>query len=148
MVKVSMAALITIFAVLAATEAYPQSTISGPIAAHVESVYDGDTFTVIAYVWPGMLARTSIRVNGIDTPEIRGKCAEEKALAIRAKEFVQLLIARADNVILLANVKFGKYAGRVIADVFINNLLLSDLLIQNQMARKYTGGKRSGWCSV
>lgn len=51
------------------------------VPATVVSVYDGDTFTVEARPWPGMTLRTSVRVRGVDTPEIRGKCQAEKDLA-------------------------------------------------------------------
>ncbi len=48
--------------------------ITGPISAKVIKVYDGDTFTVKAYPWPGITAKASVRVDGVDSPEIRGKC--------------------------------------------------------------------------
>ena len=41
----------------------------------VISVYDGDTFRVnIASLPPIVGKNIAIRVNGVDTPEIRGKC--------------------------------------------------------------------------
>ncbi len=58
----------------------------GPIAADVVRVYDGDTLTVDAHPWPHITVRTSVRVDGIDAPEIRGKCDSEKALAREARE--------------------------------------------------------------
>ena len=42
--------------------------------------YDGDTCYVIIKALPKKLEKMSIRILGIDTPEIRGKCAEEKEL--------------------------------------------------------------------
>ncbi len=50
--------------------------------------YDGDTLTVDAEPEPGLTARTSVRVDGIDTPEIRGGCPAEKALALQARDFL------------------------------------------------------------
>jgi endonuclease YncB( thermonuclease family) len=48
--------------------------IPGPINARVVNVYDGDTFTADAMSWPGVTIRTAVRVDGVDTPEIRGEC--------------------------------------------------------------------------
>jgi len=56
---------------LAPATAGTASTITGPVAAKVVKVYEGDTFTVEAYPWPGLEAKASVRVNGVDTPEIR-----------------------------------------------------------------------------
>ena len=64
----------------------PPTPSPGPIVATVISVYDDDTLTVNAYPWPGMTIRTAVRVNGIDTPEIRGLCDAEKELAKRARD--------------------------------------------------------------
>ena len=50
----------------------------------VISVYDGDTFRVSIKIYPPIVGENiAIRVNGIDTPEIRGKCPSEKVLAIK-----------------------------------------------------------------
>jgi len=62
------------------------------VAAKVIKVYDGDTLTVEAYLWPGLEAKASVRLNGVDTPEIRGQCETEKQKAIQARDFVKGLI--------------------------------------------------------
>ena len=89
------------------------------VPAIVTSVYDGDTLKVSATIWPGITWAGSVRVLGVDTPEIRGKCPEEKAKAIAAREFVKLTIRKHSigDEVVLHNVKLGKYAGRVLADV-------------------------------
>ncbi len=117
--------------------------ILGPINARVVSVYDGDTLTVDAAPWPGLTARTSVRVAGVDTPEIRGKCQAEKNQAIRARDFVRATVGA---MVRLTDVRPGKYAGRVIADVWINEQKLSDLLIAENLGRPYHGGRRESWC--
>ena len=53
------------------------------VPATVTSVYDGDTIKVEAAVWPGITWAGSVRVLGVDTPELRAKCPEEKAAAAR-----------------------------------------------------------------
>ncbi len=99
--------------------------------------------TVEAAPWPGLTARTGVRVAGVDTPEIRGKCQAEKDMAIRARDFVRATVGVE---VQLTNVRPGKYAGRVIADVRVNGQKLSDLLIAENLGRPYRGGRREGWC--
>ncbi len=118
--------------------------ISGPVRADVVSVYDGDTLTVDAHPWPQITVRTSVRVSGIDTPEIRGKCDSEKALAREARELARESVGEHVH---LRNVGLGKYAGRVIADVFTEDgRRLADVLIEAGLARPYDGSEREGWC--
>jgi len=100
---------------LAPSTAGTAPAITGPVAAKVIKVYDGDTFTVEAYTWPGITANVSVRVDGVDTPEIRGQCEAEKQKAREARDYVKGLIL--GEVVFLGNVKHGKYAGRVFADV-------------------------------
>ncbi len=117
--------------------------IPGPINARVVSVYDGDTLTVDADPWPGLTARTGVRLDGVDTPEIRGKCQAEKDQAIRARDFVRATIG---VTVQLTNIRPGKYAGRMVADVWVDGRKLSDLLIAENLGRPYHGGRREGWC--
>ncbi len=134
------AALIVALAPTAATAADP---IPGPINARVVSVYDGDTLTVDADPWPGLTARTGVRVAGVDTPEILGKCQAEKDLAIRARDFVRATVG---VTVQLTNIRPGKYAGRMVADVWVDGRKLSDLLIAENLGRPYHVGRREGWC--
>ena len=46
----------------------------------------------------------------------------------------------------IANVKHGKYAGRVVADVLVGGEKLSDMLIAEGLGRPYEGGRRESWC--
>jgi len=79
--KISPLILSTCFILFHST-AWGNPAITGPVSAKVVKVYDGDTFTVEAFPWPGITATASVRVNGVDTPEIRGKCEAEKQKAI------------------------------------------------------------------
>ena len=72
-----------------------------------------------------------------------GKGQAEKDLAIRARDFVRTTVGAQ---VQLTNVRFGKYAGRVVADVWVNEQKLSDLLIAENLGRPYHGGRREGWC--
>ena len=43
--------------------------------------------------------------------------------------------------------ELGKYAGRVVADVTLEDgRSLADILITADLARPYDGGTREGWC--
>ena len=87
--KWTTAALVALLAFPAHAAAVGADAIPGPVNARVVSVYDGDTLTVDAAPWPGLTARTKVRVAGVDTPEIRGKCQAEKDMAVRARDFVR-----------------------------------------------------------
>ena len=121
------------------------ASFSGPYAARVVSVYDGDTFTAEVFVWPGQVNRVKVRIAGIDAPEIRGKCAREKILARRARETLRRILERAKRV-ELRNVRLGKYAGRVIADVYADGISVADEMIRRGLAVRYDGGKRKSVC--
>jgi len=115
------------------------------IVSKVISVYDGDTFRVDIDSLPPIVGKNiSIRLNGVDTPEIRGKCKYEKDLAIKARDFVRNKLANAKE-IKLNNLQRGKYF-RVVANVIVDGVSLEQELLDNELAYKYTGGKKSSWC--
>ena len=117
------------------------------IVSRVISVYDGDTFRVDIDSLPPIVGKNiPIRLNGVDTPEIRGKCEYEKDLAIKARDFVRNKLANAKE-IKLNNLQRGKYF-RVVANVIVDGVSLEQELLENELAYKYTGGKKSSWCNV
>jgi endonuclease YncB( thermonuclease family) len=107
------------------------------------SVYDGDTFTADAMPWPGVTIRTAIRVDGVDTPEIRGECQAEKDMAIEARDFAEAALGED---VQLVDVRLGKYAGRVVARVLVDGQDLAAMLVEAGLGRVYHGGTREGWC--
>jgi endonuclease YncB( thermonuclease family) len=114
------------------------------MAATVLSVYDGDTFTARAKIWPSVEVETSVRVDGVDTPELRGKCPKEVALARAARDRVKELTAEG---VILTRIRHGKYAGRVVARVLLpDGSDLAVLLVKEGFGREYHGGKRESWC--
>ena len=128
------------FSLQAAPE-YGTVTVSSVI-----SVYDGDTFRVDIDSLPPIVGKNiSIRLNGVDTPEIRGKCKYEKDLAIKARDFVRNKLANAKE-IKLNNLQRGKYF-RVVANVIVDGVSLEQELLDKEFAYKYTGGKKSSWCN-
>jgi endonuclease YncB( thermonuclease family) len=107
--------------------------------------YDGDTCYVTAKTLPTELQKMSIRILGIDTPEIRGDCDKEKALAVQGKELANSLF-RAAKTIEFKNLDWDKYGGRILADVYLDGELYSKKLIDAGLARPYFGDKKQSWC--
>jgi len=111
--------------------------------------YDGDTVTFNIFdVHPIIGREISVRVYGIDTPEIRGKCQKEKELAIKAKNFVGNILRKA-KVINLINVKRGYYF-RIVATIIVDGKNLNVDLVKNHLAVLYYGKSARGknWCNL
>ena len=107
----------------------------------VIKVYDGDTITVASKLPydDSLLYRFSVRINGIDCPEMRTKNINEKMCAKMAKQKIYELVM--DNIVYLKNVQLEKY-GRVLADVYYDNISLGDMLCDCKLAVKYDGGTK------
>jgi endonuclease YncB( thermonuclease family) len=111
----------------------------------VTSIYDGDTFRANIKDYPKIIGyRVSIRINGIDTPELRGKCKEEIKMARAAKRKTVTLLRGARH-IELRNMKRGKYF-RILADVYVDGVSVADELLKSGFALKYSGGHKIDWC--
>jgi len=119
--------------------------IEGPIKGEVLKVIDGDTLSVKINVWLNQQIEVNLRVVGIDTPELRGKCDLEKEKAQEARSEIIKLIK--NNNISLYNIHHDKYAGRVLANVkTATGIDLAEYMISKGLARPYKGDKRQGWC--
>jgi micrococcal nuclease len=111
----------------------------------VIKVYDADTITIAAKIpykdIESPLYRLSVRLNGIDTPEIKGAgvTPEEKIAAKTARDFVANLVL--NKFVKLENIRSEKY-GRILADVYIGDIHLNALLINEKYAVSYDGGTK------
>lgn len=112
----------------------------------VLSNYDGDTLTVNIPGVPDIFGEAMhVRVAGIDTPEMRGKCDKERQMAEAAKEEVYIIVRDYPQV-TLHNMKRGKYF-RVVADVETSKGDLATILLDKGLAVPYNGGtKEKNWC--
>jgi len=110
-------------------------------SGRVIKVYDGDSITIAAKLPfdDSTLYRFSVRLNGIDTPEIKGKNADEKEAAKLARDALSNLILNKN--IILKNVDNEKY-GRVLADVYLDELHINEWLIKERYAIRYDGGAK------
>ena len=110
--------------------------------------YDADTITFnIKGLHPIIGNKISIRVNGIDTPEMRGGSDCEKKRSIESKLMVQKMMKEAKQIDLL-NISKGKYF-RIVADVMVDgNVSVAKMLMDTGYAYPYDGGTKLkiDWC--
>jgi endonuclease YncB( thermonuclease family) len=133
--------------VVPATGEARAETLSGPIAADVIRVIDGDTLALRARIWIGQDIVVNARIRGIDAPELHGKCPQEKALAEAARD--RLAAVTATGRVRLTRIEHDKYAGRVLADVITDDGIdLGTAMIESGLARAYDGGGRMPWCGI
>ncbi len=122
--------------------------LAGPVPALVTAVVDGDTLEVRARIWLGQELTTRVRLAGIDAPEARSDCPRERALAVRARDFLNASLRPAGDdgpaTIRLHDIRSGKFAGRVLARVeSAAGLDLGGALLAAGLARAYDGGRRA-----
>lgn len=132
--------------------------ISGP--ARIVNVHDGDTVTLAMNVFGGYY-KFNCRIDGIDTNELNSKFPSLKTLAyatrnrvlqilgfnsihlddkLSRKEILQMLYEKV--IIVIARCKqYDKY-GRILCDIFVDDKSLADILIEENLAVLYDGGKK------
>ena len=130
--------------------------------ARVVGMYDGDTITVtfpLPLTNPPCVYKFHIRLDGIDTPEIRGGgqaavvsrdrlfnlITDIPPLPNMTKKDIQTMLT--DNVYLvwLECHKFDKY-GRILADIYRSrdhDKSFSQILMTEGLAKEYHGGKKA-----
>ena len=110
--------------------------------SRVVKVYDGDTITIL-FRFNKQYYKTSCRILGIDTPELRTKNLKEKAAGYKAKDFLSGFIL--DKIILIKFGKFDKYGRPLIEGFLDNGQSISNLMISSGHAKPYFGGKKTEW---
>ena len=104
----------------------------------VVNVYDGDTITVVCIV-NKCPVRWRCRLQGYDAPEMRSKDEEEKQKAILARDFLKEILPK--------KIFYGKCNGldkygRLLLNIKVNNIDISQIMIQKGHAYSYNGGKK------
>ena len=109
----------------------PAGESAAPGWRYTETI-DGDTLAFAVDALPPALARVLVRLRGVDTPERRRpKCEWER----RAGE--------AATAIVLTDLKWGKYGGRVLARAPVDGADLADALIGSGHGRPHDDGRRA-----
>ena len=103
-----------------------------PSAAHYRGCYDGDT---CYFDLAGFRANQSVRLLGVDTPEIKAQCPQEKLGALAAKNFSRSVLARARFIQVLPQ-GYDKY-GRDLAQVLADGLDMRQRLIEQCVGHLY-----------
>lgn len=134
-----------LLAFLLALPAKAAQELPGPYSAEIIDVVDGDTVRARIHVWLGQDLETLVRIKGIDTPELKGQCAQERELAQKARITVESLVN--GKTVILKDIENGKYGGRVLAHMATENGDdVGFFLITRKLAHIYDGKKRPGWC--
>ena len=120
----------------------PRFTIEGAYRAKITKVYDGDSITCAMSLNGDDFYRFSIRLNGIDTPELRGGSDAEKKQGLLARDYLRGLIL--DKVIFVVCTGLDKY-GRVLGTLYMKEgdlQSVNDLMIEKGYAYAYDGGTK------
>ena len=108
-------------------------------------IYDADTFFIRCD--DCKKNKRGVRVMGVDSAEIRGRCLAEKTLARKAKQFAVGKIRDAETIELIPNPKrrYDRYK-RLLAWVRFDGEDLASMLIEAGLGRPYLGNRRESWC--
>lgn len=113
----------------------------GALSAQAQTrAIDGDTVIVNG---------VRIRLENIDTPELRARCAAEFDKAVEAKRLIEALLAQGEPVVKPNGV--DRY-GRTLARITVNGIDIGEALIKAGLAIKWSPGRAAyaarlnHWC--
>ncbi|MCJ7521737.1 MAG: thermonuclease family protein [Dehalococcoidia bacterium] len=108
--------------------------------------YDGDTFTVDLQGLPPVFGeQISVRVRGLDTPEVHASRMCERTAAYAAKKFLERALK--DVKVQLLNCQRDKYF-RLLCTVKAGEVDVTESLLKNGLAVVYNGETKKKWvCS-
>lgn len=102
---------------------------------YVDRVVDGDTVDVTVDLGFDILHKVRVRLEGINTPEIRTKDIREKAAGIAATDFLDQLLQNATDLTITTE-KTGKY-GRYIGTLWDNGHSINETMVTEGYAERY-----------
>ena len=128
-------------AILTRQEGPPVRLAAAPVGPSTRAttaavrVIDGDTFDY---------GGARIRIADIDTPEVRGQCADERARAAQATQGLRALLAAGPFELVRLGRDEDRY-GRKLRLVIRDGQSLGDQLVSEGLARTWSG-RREPWC--
>src|SRR3569623_1967940 len=106
---------------------------------------DGDTFLARVHRHDGRDFVVRVRLRGIDAPEMKASCQQERDKAEAAADALRDLLGQGG--VTISHLGPDKY-GRVLADVATRRTAdVSAAMLAGGHARSYNGGHRDGWCA-
>ncbi len=128
----------------------PLRRMAGPYRAHALRAVDGDTFEARLRIWFNQEVTVLIRLDGVDAPELRGRCERETRLAGEARDALAAILASGD--VFVRNLHADKYNGRAVARASMTDRTgaftddIGALMVAGGYARAYDGRARAPWC--
>lgn len=126
--------------------------LAGPYRAESIRVVDGDTFEARLRIWFNQDVTVLVRLDGVDAPELRGRCAQESRLAQEARDALLAIVSSGE--VTLRDLHSDKYNGRAVARATVRDASgahaddVGELLIAGGYARAYDGRARAPWCAT
>ena len=111
--------------------------------AIIRRVVDGDTVDITLDLGFDILYNNRIRLLGIDTPESRTRDLEEKKLGLAAKDRVKELCPVGSTVTVKTTKDGRGKFGRILGEIYVGDVNVNKLLIEEGHAVEYFGGKKS-----
>lgn len=105
----------------------------------VIKVVDGDTIDLDIDLGFNVSTKQRVRLYAINAPESRTRNKEEKKRGLAAKDRLKELCEEG-NLILKSYGK-GKY-GRILGEIYTNGCNINNILLSENHAEQYYGGKR------
>lgn len=127
-------------AALPAAADYLNGLIKSEGECRVTRVVDGDT---LAIACEGRLV-DRLRLTGIDTPEVRGNCLDERMMAFRATWFTRWQLWTAEQIEVRLTGGLDRY-GRALGLVVVDQEGLASRLLDAGLAIPYVPGDVN-WC--
>lgn len=114
--------------------------------ATIVRVIDGDS--VVADIDLGdylFFEKRTIRLAGLDTPELKGKTEKERMLAVKAKLFLESKLLVGQTYLFISTEKVDKYGRSLGAVHDAEGKDIATQLIQSGLAVNYNGGTKKDW---
>lgn len=111
----------------------------------VKRIVDGDTVDIAVEIWPRLAQAARIRIDGIDTPELKSRSQCERVLAKQAKYFVEGFLEGGKTYELYTVGKLDAF-GRAMGDIAVDGEWLSMALEKAGHTRPWVPNNKAPWC--